>query len=65
VGHKQVARDKSKNQKGSKGREVSVEEQQGRLKYGLGALEGAESLSLAGLQLVKDNLKLEEWAYTL
>jgi hypothetical protein len=45
VGCKQVARDKkSKNQKGRQGREAFVEEQQGRLKYRLGAQERAESV---------------------
>jgi hypothetical protein len=42
-----------------------VEEQQGRLKYGLGALEAAESVSSSRLQLVKDDLKLKEWVYTM
>jgi hypothetical protein len=66
VGCRQAARDKkSKNQKGRKEREASAEEQQGRLKYGLGVLEGAESVSSSGLQLVKDDLKLKTWVYCI
>lgn len=42
-----------------------MEEQQGRLRYGVGVLEVAESVSSLGLQLVKDDLKLKTWVYTL
>lgn len=62
MGCKQVARDKkSKNQKGRKGREASVEEQQGRLTYRLGGLERVESVSSSE---VKGDLRLKDWLYT-
>lgn len=66
MGCRQAAGDgRSRKWKGRKGREASVEEQQGRLRYGVGVLEVAESVSSLGLQLVKDDLKLKTWVYTL